>query len=168
MSDKILLLDCTLRDGGYYNSWDFSLEIVHDYLNAMIVTGVDVVELGLRSLKNEGFKGAYAYSTDDFLKSLSIPNELKVGYCPIAFVRTNRSAVRMSEIKWKMGKDTANKKLDAPHSIKANEMAELVFEPQQPFVIDSFKSCEGLGRVAILEGNGVVMLGKCISVEFKE
>jgi 4-hydroxy 2-oxovalerate aldolase len=79
MSDKFLFIDCTLRDGGYYNAWDFSLETVHDYLNAMVVAGVDVVELGLRSLKNEGFKGAYAYSTDDFLKSLSIPNELKVG-----------------------------------------------------------------------------------------
>lgn len=102
------------------------------------------------------------------VKVLNHPNELKVGYCPIAFVRTNRSAVRMSEIRWKIGKDTGNKKLEGPHSIKAGEMAELVFEPQQPFVIDSFKECEGLGRVAILEGNGVVMLGKCISVEFKE
>ena len=30
--NKIKILDCTLRDGGYYNNWDFSKEIVNDYL----------------------------------------------------------------------------------------------------------------------------------------
>jgi elongation factor 1-alpha len=34
--------------------------------------------------------------------------------------------------------------------------------------VESFKSCEGLGRVAIMEGNTVVMLGKAISVVFAE
>jgi len=41
-------------------------------------------------------------------------------------------------------------------------MAEVVFQPQQPFVVDSFKNCEGLGRIAIMEGATVVMLGKVI------
>ena len=26
------ILDCTLRDGGYYNNWDFSPEVVTEYL----------------------------------------------------------------------------------------------------------------------------------------
>ena len=29
------LLDCTLRDGGYYTNWDFSTLIVKDYIDAM-------------------------------------------------------------------------------------------------------------------------------------
>ena len=89
-------------------------------------------------------------------------------YCPIAFVRTARSAVKMTKIDWKIGKETGMKKLEDPASIKTNEMAQLVFEPQQPFVVDSFKNCEGMGRVAIMEGNGVVMLGKITAVEFKD
>jgi len=24
----MFLLDCTLRDGGYYNSWDFSVQLI--------------------------------------------------------------------------------------------------------------------------------------------
>jgi len=88
------------------------------------------------------------------------PGELKVGYCPIAFVRTARSAVRMSKINWKIGKETGGSKAENPPCLKSNEMAEIVLEPQQPFVVDTFKSCEGLGRVAIMEGNSVVMLGK--------
>jgi elongation factor 1-alpha len=46
-------------------------------------------------------------------------------------------------------------------------MAEVVFEPQQPFVVDSFKNCEGLGRVAIMEGASVIMLGKVTALEFQ-
>merc|ERR1711990_1376976 len=88
---------------------------------------------------------------------LNHPGTLKVGYSPIAFVRTARSAVKMSSIMWKMGKETGGQ--------KAGEMGACVFEPQQPFVVDSFKVCEGLGRVAIMEGNSVVMLGKATKTE---
>jgi elongation factor 1-alpha len=91
---------------------------------------------------------------------LNHPGELKSGYTPVGFVRTGRSALKMTEIKWKIGKETGNKKAENPNNLKANEMAEVVFEPQQPFVVDTFKNCEGLGRVAIMEGASVIMLGK--------
>jgi len=98
------------------------------------------------------------------IRVLEHPGELKAGYCPIAFVRTGRSAVRMTGINWKVGKETGNQKLEAPISLKSNEMAEAVFEPQQPFVVDTFKNCEGLGRVALMEGASVIMLGKVVTV----
>jgi len=47
-------------------------------------------------------------------------------------------------------------------------MAECSFQPQQPLVCDTFKNCEGLSRVAFMDGNGVVMLGKVISCERKK
>jgi len=96
---------------------------------------------------------------------LTHPGELKVGYTPIAFVRTGRSAVKLASITWKMGKATGNAKQDNPSSLKSNDVAEVVFEPQQPFVCESFKLCEGLGRVAIMEGNSVIMLGKVVKTE---
>jgi 4-hydroxy 2-oxovalerate aldolase len=73
------LLDCTLRDGGYYNAWDFPPPLINNYLVAMKAAEVDVVELGFRFLHNQGFKGPCAYTTDDFLRSLSIPSGLVVG-----------------------------------------------------------------------------------------
>lgn len=73
------LLDCTLRDGGYYNSWDFSESLIQQYLTAMQTSGVNTVELGLRSLKNSVFNGACAYTTDEFLFSLSLPDTLTIG-----------------------------------------------------------------------------------------
>jgi elongation factor 1-alpha len=99
------------------------------------------------------------------VKVLTHPGELKVGYTPIGFVRTSRTALRMTKINWKIGKDTGNQKIEDPLFIKSNEMAELVFEPEQPFVVETFDQCEGLSRIAILEGATVVMLGKVVKVE---
>lgn len=96
---------------------------------------------------------------------LDHPGELKVGYSPMGCVRTAHSAIKIAKINWKMGKETGGVKLEDPPFVKANEMAEIVFEPQQPLVVEEFSKCEGLGRVAVMEGNGVVMLGKAISVE---
>ena len=75
---EVTILDCTLRDGGYYNAWDFDPELVSDYLAAMSAAKVDVVELGQRFLSNSGFKGPHAYTTDEFLRTLDIPEGLRV------------------------------------------------------------------------------------------
>lgn len=109
-----------------------------------------------------------AYSFTCQVRVLEHPGELKPGYCPIAFVRTSRSAVRMSEIKWKLSKEAGNTKVPNPPCLKANEMGECVFAPMAPFVVDTFKNCEGLGRVAILEGSQCVMLGKVTGVNYNE
>jgi len=105
---------------------------------------------------------------DAQIQVLDIPNELRVGYSPIGFVRCGHAACRITQLKWKIGKETEGKKVDGPFSLKSHEMAECTFEPQQPLVCDSFKNCEGLSRVAFMDGNSVVMLGKVISCEHKE
>jgi len=105
---------------------------------------------------------------DAQIQVLDIPNEIKVGYSPIGFVRCGRAACRVSAIKWKMGKETGGKKMEDPHALKSNEMAQCSFQPQQPLVCDTFKNCEGLSRVAFMDGNGVVMLGKVVTCERKE
>merc|ERR1711998_434185 len=78
---------------------------------------------------------------DAQIQVLDIPNEIKVGYSPIGFVRCGRSACRISKVVWKMGKETGGK-----------EMEQCSFQPQQPLVCDSFKNCEGLSRIAFMDG----------------
>ncbi len=75
----ITYIDCTLRDGGYYNNWDFSEELVNDYLKAMGEIQVDFVEIGFRSLDSKGFKGATAYSSDAWIATLERPSGVKLG-----------------------------------------------------------------------------------------
>jgi 4-hydroxy 2-oxovalerate aldolase len=77
--EAVQWLDCTLRDGGYYNSWDFSHEIVQEYLFAMAECGAGLVELGFRSLDNTGYRGPTAFTTDSFLNSLELPAPLRIG-----------------------------------------------------------------------------------------
>ena len=79
MLKGIRFLDCTLRDGGYYNRWDFSSTLIEEYLYAMSAAGIDIVELGFRSLKKVGFKGAAAYTSDEFLETLNLPSALTIG-----------------------------------------------------------------------------------------
>jgi 4-hydroxy 2-oxovalerate aldolase len=67
------VLDCTLRDGGYYNSWDFEEDLVASYLSAIAEAGVEFVELGLRNFGTNGFKGPFAYTTERFLEQLNLP-----------------------------------------------------------------------------------------------
>ena len=79
MYKEIKLIDCTLRDGGYYNSWDFSTELINDYLQVMDELPIDYVELGFRSFISSNFKGGCAYTTDKFIEQLNVPNGLKLG-----------------------------------------------------------------------------------------
>lgn len=64
------VLDCTLRDGGYYTSWDFEDYLVHGYLDAMNRLPVDFIEVGYRSGPKEEYQGAYFYLPEYLLKEL--------------------------------------------------------------------------------------------------
>ena len=77
--NKINILDCTLRDGGYYNNWEFKKDLINEYLKVMDFIKVDYVEIGFRFIDKVKTKGPCAYSEESFLKSLKIPKNLKIG-----------------------------------------------------------------------------------------
>ncbi|AOT60663.1 MULTISPECIES: beta/alpha barrel domain-containing protein [Streptomyces] len=60
---RLTVLDCTLRDGGYYTDWYFDGTLVEDYLAACASAGVDVVELGYAQLA-ETDRGPYGRLPD--------------------------------------------------------------------------------------------------------
>ncbi len=58
---KIKLLDCTLRDGGYVNNWEFGQSNIVSILKNMLSTGVDIVEAGfIRDVKYDENKAVFA------------------------------------------------------------------------------------------------------------
>ncbi|HKL21103.1 MAG TPA: hypothetical protein VJ904_04815, partial [Tichowtungia sp.] len=67
------ILDCTLRDGGYYNDWDFGQDLVADYLRAMAAARPDAVEIGFRFRNGGRYRGPFAYSPESWLRSLPLP-----------------------------------------------------------------------------------------------
>lgn len=76
---QIRILDCTLRDGGYYNLWDFDHELVVDYLSAMSAAGVGLVEIGFRTPTPTSFVGAVGICAESFVNALEVPNNLEIG-----------------------------------------------------------------------------------------
>jgi 4-hydroxy 2-oxovalerate aldolase len=76
--NEITIFDCTLRDGGYYNAWDFQRDVVLSYLRSLGQAGVDVLELGFRSLSSNKYLGPFAYTTDDFLRTLPLPADAQI------------------------------------------------------------------------------------------
>lgn len=52
--NKIMLLDCTLRDGGYVNDWKWGYQSARNIIRALVKANIDVVEVGF--LRNvEGY-----------------------------------------------------------------------------------------------------------------
>lgn len=69
----IRVLDCTLRDGGYYNAWDFRPELANAYFRAVEQSNIDAVEIGFRMPPASEYHGPYAYTTDAFLQGVDLP-----------------------------------------------------------------------------------------------
>jgi 4-hydroxy 2-oxovalerate aldolase len=49
---EIKVLDCTIRDGGLMNNWQFSDEFVKAVYNACVEAGIDYMEIGYKSSEN--------------------------------------------------------------------------------------------------------------------
>ena len=47
---NLTLLDCTLRDGGYYNDWKFNDNYVKKYIKDISKANVDIIEIGFHFL----------------------------------------------------------------------------------------------------------------------
>ena len=68
---KLKILDCTLRDGGYYTNWDFDDSTLETYIDSINNLPIDFIEIGYRSIKLDGYLGKYFYLP------ISVINEIR-------------------------------------------------------------------------------------------
>ena len=61
LNNQITLLDCSLRDGGYYNNWDFEESFVDLYRDKIKELPIDYIEIGYRNLIQKEYRGKYFY-----------------------------------------------------------------------------------------------------------
>lgn len=74
MNNNIKILDCTLRDGGYYTNWDFSDKITKIFFESFNNLPIEYLEIGYRSPIMKEYYGKYYYCPSIVLervKSLS-------------------------------------------------------------------------------------------------
>lgn len=64
------ILDCTLRDGGYYTNWDFDKSIVDQYIEATNILPIDYLEIGYRNNPSKEYLGKYGYTPQYELEDL--------------------------------------------------------------------------------------------------
>ena len=64
------ILDCTLRDGGYYTGWDFDEDTVRTYIDCINRLPIDYVEIGYRNLPEKEYLGKYGYCPVYLLKKI--------------------------------------------------------------------------------------------------
>jgi 4-hydroxy 2-oxovalerate aldolase len=69
------IIDCTIRDGGHLNNWDFDHNAVKAAYYAALKSGIDFFEIGYRFPYSHPGLGDYGYCKDDFLFSLVEANE---------------------------------------------------------------------------------------------
>ncbi|PPD45688.1 MAG: hypothetical protein CTY16_09815 [Methylobacter sp.] len=61
LSNQTRLLDCTLRDGGYYTQWEFDAEFVNEYLKLVARSPIHDIEIGYRSPEKDSYFGRFFY-----------------------------------------------------------------------------------------------------------
>merc|ERR1712139_329060 len=153
----------------------FTVEMHHKRIDAGM--SGDNIGMNVKNLKKENMprvgdvmiyaKDATLATSANFsaqVQVLDIPGSIKCGYSPIGHVRCGRAACRLVKINWGMGKATGGEKSEGVTELKTNDAAEGIFVPQQPLVVDTFENCDGLSRIAFMDGNSAVMLGKVVSV----
>ena len=68
------IVDCTIRDGGLVNNWDFSVEFVQDLYASLNEAGVDYMEIGYKNspklLKSAENTGPWRFLDDNFLRQV--------------------------------------------------------------------------------------------------
>ena len=72
--EQIKVVDCSIRDGGLINDWQFSKDMVREVFKALCAAHVDYMEIGYRAspaLIAKGNYGAWRFSTEDDIREVA-------------------------------------------------------------------------------------------------
>ena len=96
----IKLLDCTLRDGGYYTNWDFSNSMVRDLIESLNDAQVDIIELGYKSPVKGG---KYRKCNDKFI--WEVLDHTVPSYSELAFMIDAKDFIKGNQINYSLVDD---------------------------------------------------------------
>ncbi len=79
---KVNILDCTLRDGGYVNNWEFGYNNIVDTIAKLEKSGVNIIELGFMR-DEEYYPNRAVYNSIDQIKNVIGKKEQDVTYAAL-------------------------------------------------------------------------------------
>lgn len=108
----IKLIDCTLRDGGYYTNWDFDTQFVKELISSLDLSGVDVIELGYKSPVKGG---RYRKCNDRFIWDI-LEHKLPIN-SELAFMIDAKDFIIDDRVNFDLIDDVIHNTSDSPFSI---------------------------------------------------
>lgn len=84
MTDRrhnVRVLDCTIRDGGCCNGWQFDDSLVRDTFEALVAAGVDVMEIGYQTspgVYDRAKVGPWRFCDEDALERVARETSMKL------------------------------------------------------------------------------------------
>jgi len=79
---NIKLLDCTLRDGGFVNDWNYGHTVIRDIISRLDLAEIDIIEIGYLNEKEESNKDRTIFpnteSAEKFFENISLKNAMAV------------------------------------------------------------------------------------------
>lgn len=166
---RIKVLDCTIRDGGICNQWQFSPEFVRQTFKALTASGVDYMEVGYRTsagMFSRDDNGPWKFCTEEDLRGVVAPGQMKlstmidIGRVELADIPPASESVidvvRIATYHHQM--DEALRLLD--HALEMgyetfmNVMAVSTCEPKEVDVFLKRLSTSGVHNVAIVDSFG--------------
>lgn len=94
---EIKVFDCSIRDGGLINKWQFSDHLVRDTYSALSEAGVDYMEIGYKATKDQfdpKIFGKWRFCDEDDVKKVvdGIDTKMKLA-CMVDIGRVNESDI---------------------------------------------------------------------------
>ncbi|MGL5049812.1 MAG: aldolase catalytic domain-containing protein [Fusobacteriaceae bacterium] len=158
---KLEILDCTLRDGGYINNWNFSSSDINGITKYLNLGNIDKIELGYLTEKIE--ENGTMFNRFDKIKSIDIPNSKKIVMINFGEFSEDKIQDSKNDIfgirivfkksQWKEALDYSLKLKDKGYNIflqpmqtisyKDSELLELIersnkIKPYSLYLVDSF------------------------------
>tara|TARA_R100000278_G_scaffold3162_1_gene5817 strand:+ start:4377 stop:6059 length:1683 start_codon:yes stop_codon:yes gene_type:complete len=108
---KFQVLDCTLRDGGYYTDWSFDKDLVRRMVKALDGNKVDIIELGYKSPVKGG---PYRKCNDGFIRSII---DFELNHSKFSFMIDAKDYFLEQSIDLQLLRDIIKPKFESPFEV---------------------------------------------------
>ena len=137
LKSKLSVLDCTLRDGGYINNWNFSQSQVHKIIDSLEKSDIDIIELGYLDNKKGAGENSTRFnsvsSVDSVLSSVSNNHTIVVMIDLFAFNEQDVKKHYDNLLKYK------NNNLDKVEKIACWYKENFFVEPTEENIVRAFE-----------------------------
>ena len=109
-----LILDCTLRDGGYYTNWEFEDDLVKEMVKCLNFSEVDYIELGYKSPLPGG---RFRKCNDKFIENLLKDVEVFGKQSKLAFMIDAKDFIEDNKVNKRLLLDVIKPKDKSPFTL---------------------------------------------------